>query len=503
MKDNIISKYRFEIILFLIEAICMILELIASRVLSPYFGNSNIVWTSIIGIILLSSSIGNYLGGKIADNGNARSSLKAILISIAIFIFIIPITQHELLDMIISWTDNIKIGAIIGVIGLFFIPSMFIGLITPIILKIKLDNLDNAGKTSGRLYAISTIGGIFGTFLGGFFLIPNIGSIYILFVLTVITLLLVPIVDIKIRNKINLAIVIIIIISIILMNLFIKQNKLSGDKVLEGIIGESVSYDTQYGRVLIYNGKINDENVRILNIDSGYESATFTDEDKIYDLVFEYTKYYDLMFKAHIDIKHTMLIGGAGYSYPKYYISKYPEKNIDVIEIDGDITKIAKKYFYLDNLIEDYNLDENKRLNLIEGDGRVYINNTNKKYDAILNDAFSGSSPAKVLTTMEAVKNIKRCLNDKGVYLTNIISSLDGKDSKFIKAEVNTIKQVFKNVYVVPCNYKDDTDRVQNNMVIASDSEIDLEEEYNIDIDKAEIILTDDYCPVDTLIPEI
>ena len=58
------KKYRFELIIFVIEAICMIVELIASRLLSPYFGNSNIVWTSVIGIILLSSSIGNYLGRK-------------------------------------------------------------------------------------------------------------------------------------------------------------------------------------------------------------------------------------------------------------------------------------------------------------------------------------------------------------------------------------------------------------------------------------------------------
>ena len=210
----------------------------------------------------------------------------------------------------------------------------------------------------------------------------------------------------------------------------------------------------------------------MLNIDSGYESATFTDESKVNELVFDYTKFYDLMFNANIEINNTLLIGGAGYSYPKYYISHYPNKTMDVVEIDNKITEIAKKYFFLDKLIKDYDLENNQRLNLINEDGRVYLNNNAKKYDAILNDAFSGSSPAKTLTTIENVRNVKKSLSKNGVYLTNIISSLEGKNSKFIQAEVNTLKHVFKNVYVIPCNYQNDLEKTQNNMVIATDDYI-------------------------------
>ncbi len=497
-----LNKIKYEFIIFSVEAICMILELVASRVLSPYFGNSNIVWTSIIGIILLSGSIGNYLGGKIADKGGIKENLKIILGLSAIFILAIPLIQKEVILFIEKYISNIKIGAILATTVLFLIPSIFIGLITPMILKLKLDNLENAGKISGRLYAISTLGGILGTFLGGFLLIPNIGSVYILFVLAIIMLILIPIIECKIKDKFNIFIVIMVILSILIMNIFIKQNNDEKNKILNGDTGIFASYDTQYGRVLIYNTTLNEENVRMLNIDSGYESATFTDEDKIYDLVFEYTKYYDLMFDANIDITNTLLIGGAGYSYPKYYISKYEDKKMDVVEIDSDITQIAKKYFYLDRLIEEYNLSQNNRLNLITDDGRIYINKTTKKYDAILNDAFSGSSPAKTLTTIEAVTNIKKSLNKKGVYLTNIISSLEGNTSKFLRAEVNTLKQVFKNVYIIPCNYSNDMEIVQNNMVICSDDEIAIQNTYNLQIDYNEITLTDDFCPVDTLIPQ-
>lgn len=500
MEKNVLKRYRYEIIIFVADAICMILELIASRLLSPYFGSSNIVWTSVIGIILLSSSIGNYLGGKIADKNNIEKNLKFILMATSIFIIIIPFLQNNILTIISKYIENIKIGAIISTIFLFFIPSLGMGLLTPIILRLKLNNMQTAGKTTGTINAIATIGGITGTFLGGFLLIPNLGSINILLILVILLVWLIPLVNFKLKEKSTIIVVIITIISLLSLYINTISNNINGEQVLQGKRG-TVSYDTQYGRVLIYNTVLNGNNVRILNIDSGFESATFTDEDKVNELVFDYTKYYDLMFNAKIDINNVLLIGGAGYSYPKYYISHYPNKNMDVVEIDEGITNIAKEYFYLNKLIKDYNLEENQRLKLIHDDGRTYLNNNSKKYDAILNDAFSGNTPAKTLTTHEHNKNIKKSLNENGVYLTNIISSLEGKNSKFLKAEVNTLKQVFKNVYIVPCNYTNDTEQVQNNMIIATDSDIIYENTYNYNLAEDEIILTDDYCPIDTLIP--
>ncbi|MBQ5944856.1 hypothetical protein IJL65_00125 [bacterium] len=83
---------------------------------------------------------------------------------------------------------------------------------------------------------------------------------------------------------------------------------------------------------------------------------------------------------------------------------------MDVVEIDSKITEIARKYFYLDKLIKDFNLEKNQRLTLMNEDGRTYLNNNDKHYDAILNDAFSGDNPAKTLTTLENIKNIKKSL---------------------------------------------------------------------------------------------
>lgn len=496
------KKYRYEVILFIVNIIYMILELVASRVLSPYFGNSNFVWTSVIGIILLSSSIGNYIGGVIADKKELNKKLKMILLVSFVFVIIIPFLQNSIISNIAKIISDIRIGAILSTIILFFAPSLFFGTLTPIILKLKLDSLDTVGIISGKIYATATIGGIIGTFLGGFFLVPNFGSVQILFVLAIILFLLIPIVDFKLDIKAVIIGCIIIGICLFIMIFNINQNQTNGTAILNGEQGKFVSYDTQYGRVLIYNQMRDDDLVRVLNIDSGYESACFVDESKYTDLVFEYTQYYDLMFKANKEIKDTLLIGGAGYSYPKHFISKNLDKNMDVVEIDGEITKIAKEYFGLDKLIDEYNLEETKRLNLITDDGRTYLNKNTKKYDAILNDAFSGSSPAETLTTNEAIQKIKASLNEGGLYLTNIISSLEGINSKFLRAEVNTLRQNFKNVYVIPCNYDDNFEIVQNNMVIATDTDIKLDGVYDLKIEQNEIVLTDEFCPVDTLIPK-
>lgn len=496
------KKIRYDIIIFFVNAVCMILELVASRVLSPYFGSSNLVWTAVIGIILLSSSIGNYYGGILADKKDINKYVKMILMLSSGFVLLIPLIQENVISVITSLTTNIKIGAIIATIFLFFVPSLFMGLLTPIILKLKLEDIENAGKVSGKFYAIATIGGIFGTFLGGFWLIPKFGSVYILFMLAIVLAILLIFVDFKFDKRIIIIIAIITVISSFCMYYYTSKNNANGNEVLSSSIGERVSYDTEYGRVIIYNRTYEGELIRVLNIDSGYESATYVDEDKCNDLIFEYTKQYNLMFEINPNIENTLLIGGAGYSYPKYYISNYEDKKMDVVEIDGKITEIAKEYFYLDKLIDDYNLEENKRLNLITEDGRTYLNQNTKKYDAILNDAFSGESPAKTLTTIEAVQKIKNSLNENGLYLTNIISSLEGENSKFLNAEINTLKKVFNNVYVIPCfKGESNLEETINNMVIATDLNLNLENTYNF-VNDNEIVLTDDYCPVESLIPQ-
>ena len=499
------KKYRIEIILFVVEAVCMILELVASRILSPYFGSSNLVWTSVIGIILASGSIGNYLGGIVADKPDVNKKFKLILIFSSFLIFLIPFVQTPIIEAVARLVNDIRIGAIISTILLFFLPSVFLGFLVPMVQKLKITDLETSGEVSGKVYALATLGGIFGTFIGGFWLVPCFGSIEILFFMVIAILLMVPLVDFKITKKELKYTCIFVTILILSFLAYSKANEEIGKNVLEGKTGEYVSYDSEYSRILIFNRyDENNELIRNFIMDSGHESATYVDENKCNELVYKYTQMYDLMFDSKKEIKDTLLIGGAGYSYPKHYISSYLDKSMDVVEIDPMVTEIAKKYFYLDKLIKDYNTEETGRLKLITEDGRTYLNRNEKKYDAILNDAFSDTTPVATLTTLEAVKNIKNSLSENGLYLTNIISSLEGENSKFIKAEVKTLKEVFLNVYVVPCVTKDKLEVSQNNIVIATDGILNIDESklYNLNISKEDIILTDNYCPIDSLIPQ-
>lgn len=497
------KKYRFEIIIFIVDAIVMILELIASRLLSPYFWNSNIVRTSVIWIILLSSSLWSYLGGKIADNKDKERNLKIILIWTALIIFLIPFIQKFILTSIAGTISSIKIWAILSTVLIFFLPSFCMGTVNPIILKLKLENLNTAWKTAGKISAIWTIWAIVWTFLWWFVLVPNFWSNNIIFVLAIILLITVFLVNCNIKEKSNIFLLIMAIVSYLAFVWFSTWNLSKEDFILSWVKNTVISHDTEYWSVRIYNASRYWENIRVLNIDWWFESATFTDEGKEFDLVFEYTKYYDKMFDANVDINNVLLIWWWGYSYPKYYISHYLSKKMDVVEIDPKITEIARKYFYLDKLIKIFNLEENWRLRLINEDGRTYLNNNDVEYDAILNDAFSWDNPAKTLTTIENIRNIKKSLKKDWVYLTNIISSLEWNKSKFLRAEVNTLKKVFNNVYVIPCNDINDLYNPQNNMVIATDDELFFEWIYDLQLDENEIVITDDYCPIDSLTADL
>ena len=490
------KKYKYEIILFITEAICMILELVASRVLSPVFGNSNIVWTSVIGIILFSSSIGNYLGGKIADKHDNKDLLEIIYLISGVLVIMIPFTKNTILE-IFSYISSIKIGAVLATSVLFLPSSIVLGMIIPIILKIKLIDIDTVGNVSGRIYSISTIGGIFGTFLGGFILVPNMGVISLTFLLSAILFIL-SIISNKFEKKFSFSLFFSIFCLLFILIYMIYNNNIE-KKILSNKIGISYSIDTEYGNATMTNRELNGEPVRMLSIDGGFESGTFLEKDKRNELVFDYLKKYDLMFKSDNQIENIAMIGGAGYCYPKYVISHYSKINMDVIEIDDKITEIAKKYYYLDDALNEYN-KKSERLKLINEDGRIYFNKNEKKYDAILNDAFSGLVPVRSLTTLENINNIKNSLKEGGLYLNNIIGAIDGENSRFIKAEVNTIGKIFNNVYVIPVVTKDEN-TTQNFMVIATDKEVKFDEDITVDlkISDNEIVFTDDYCPTEYL----
>ena len=171
------NKYKLEITVFLSGALTMILELIAARILSPYVGSSNLIWTTIIGIMLVSMSIGYWFGGKMADK-NKENDIKILsnyLLISAIATSIIPILEVVFIDVLSQMSSNLILVAIICATVTFGIPSFLLATVSPIAVKIKNNSMNHIGATSGKISSLSTIGSIFGTFFAGFILIPNLG----------------------------------------------------------------------------------------------------------------------------------------------------------------------------------------------------------------------------------------------------------------------------------------------------------------------------------------
>ncbi|MBU4486205.1 MAG: fused MFS/spermidine synthase, partial [Candidatus Delongbacteria bacterium] len=357
--------------------------------------------------------------------------------------------------------------------------------------KLKLDSLNTSGSTIGNLYAISTIGSVAGTFLSGFYLIPHFGTNRLLIILSVtliaVSLSLCANKFIRVRS----VLFIFIIVSWIVPGRFNYPIEKKG----------FLDIDTAYNRIWIYDGYVMEtkEPILIFSISNVGSSAMFLNKD---GFVYEYTKYFHLAKHFNPDFKTALMIGGAGYSYPKDFLKKYPEATIDVVEIDPMVTELAKKYF---------RLKENPRLTVYHEDGRVYLNKTKKKYDIIFGDTTdSHYSLPYQLTTKEAIQKKYDILNENGTVILNTISSIKGENSRFLRAEYATYKSIFPQVYLFPVSYPNNVDEVQNIMLIAlkskekqtfSDTDPELngylqnlwEEEIETDMP----VLTDDYAPVD------
>lgn len=180
------KKVFLEVVVFVCGAVLMAFEILGSRMLGPSVGTSMFVWTSIIGVILLSLSLGYYWGGKIADKRPEAKPLAFIILLAAIFIVLSTLIKEPLLNFLLGMISSVKIIAILSSLLLFSIPSVLLGMVSPYAARIKIKSVEKSGATAGYLYAISTVGSILGVFLTGFYLIPSFRLSKILILLSVI-----------------------------------------------------------------------------------------------------------------------------------------------------------------------------------------------------------------------------------------------------------------------------------------------------------------------------
>ena len=485
------KKYSLEITVFLSGALTMILELIAARVLSPYVGSSNLIWTTIIGIMLTSMSIGYWFGGKMADK-NKENDIKILsnyLLISAIATSIIPILEVVFIDVLSQLSSNLILVAIICATVTFGIPSFLLATVSPIAVKIKNNNMDHIGATSGKISSLSTIGSIFGTFFAGFILIPNLGVRNIILGCSILLWIL----SVYLFNKKDKKYYILMIVELLII---IGLNVLGGYLFQVRNTEITRDVDSEYSRIWVTNLDVGETTYKTLQVDTGLESYI---NQETGEMGATYLYYYDLFEYYDKEANDALMIGGAAYTYPMHYLKKYQNKTIDVVEIDEKMTQIAEEEFGLDK--------NNPNLGLITQDGRSYLNYNEKKYDTVFIDAFKGLNAPFELTTYEAMQKVYNSLDENGTVITNIISAIEGDDADFIKYEYSTYKAIFDDVKVFQVNPNHSNDEEQNLILVGikgnGNINTDKEEEYSEllsneikDFTSDKPVITDDYAPI-------
>ena len=226
--------------------------------------------------------------------------------------------------------------------------------------------------------------------------------------------------------------------------------------------------------------------VRVLRQGGVFQSATYLDQRR-YEPVFAYQRAFDRMFDEGVSVgavavgpsaadaaashpvRDVLMIGGGGYAWPKHAIATRQDVRLDVVEIDPVITQLARRYFFLSRLIDEFDAEGSGRLGLICDDGRDYLERCDRRYDAAVNDAFSGGEPARGLLSLEAALAVRGCLVENGLYLLNVVSRDGGTDLRVLRDVAATLSRVFARVSIVPCSDQA-FDAEDNYLVIATDS---------------------------------
>lgn len=262
---------------------------------------------------------------------------------------------------------------------------------------------------------------------------------------------------------------------------------------------------TANGTAVVKTVRTADGLVRVLQQGGVYQSATYLDERR-FEPVFAYYRAFDTMFEAEPSfsqiaghgIRTVLMLGGGGFSYPKHLLTSKADIQMDVVEIDPAIIDAARRWFFVDELerrLADDTVPNGSSLRVIAGEGRTFLQAPSAPdapacYDAIINDAFTGSAPVRALATLEAARAVKARLNIGGLYLANVVSRSDGADLSFLRDEAATLLQVFAHVHVVPC--PDATFGGEDNyLVIATDGGYEFSDAVPFDSDFLGEVLVD------------
>jgi spermidine synthase len=422
------------VLVFIASACTLVIELIAGRIMAPYVGVSLYTWTSIIGIVLAGMSVGNYLGGVIADRQASRRTLGVVFVAGSVASLLILVIT----DLVIGQTFRLSLlpRIVVYTTAIFLLPSVVLGMVSPLVVKLALADLQRTGNTVGTIYAFSTAGSILGTFLTGFWLISWLGTRSIVWIVAGVLLLTGLAVGEFHRSKGvgRMAAGLLVPVLAILAFSYTRVGWNNG-KYRAPCEVESNYYCIQIVQTFEAGRPAN-----ALMLDRLIHSYVVLDDPTV--LGYGYERAYADLTQAHLQSRpqaNALFIGGGGYSFPRYVEATYPGASIDVIEIDPMVTATARTRLGLSPSTRIRSFNEDARTFLIEW-------KDSQKYDLVFGDAFNDLSIPYHLTTVEFNRIVEQRMKPDGLYLVNVIDKFT--DGEFLKAYANGLRAVFPHVYL-------------------------------------------------------
>jgi predicted membrane-bound spermidine synthase len=426
------QRLVLHLLAFMGGAATMSVEMCASRLLAPYFGNSLPVWGALIGLLLAYLAMGYVLGGRLADRHPRASLLYQLAAWAGFLIGLIPYVARPILRYAVVGLAGYEAGAILGslfgVLALFAVPVVLLGCISPFVMRLSVQDTASSGNVAGRIYALSTLGSLLGTFVPVFVLIPNLGTQRTIWIVSV-SLLLCAIVGLwqAARRK---ALWYALLLAIILALQFWPIGVI---KATPGMVFETESA-YNYIQVLQHG----EELVLKLNEGEGIQS-TYRPQQLLTGYVYDYFLLapYFRSDPSAPPVASLCLIGLAGGTIARQYSEVFDAPRIDGVEIDPAVIDVARRFFGLRQL----------NVRAIAQDGRYFLTHSVSLYDVIAIDAYRPPYIPFQLTTLEFFRLVHDHLSRDGVVAVNVARTEN--DYSLLDAIANTMQVVYPNVYVM------------------------------------------------------
>jgi spermidine synthase len=380
----------------------MATEMCASRLLAPYYGSSTMIWANIIGLILIALSFGYVLGGKLADRRPSPRVLGIVVLCGAVLTAVVPFAARPFLNVTINGIDSVSTGAVIGsflACVVLFVPSvLLLGMVTPFAIRIGLREVDKAGSTAGRIFALSTAGSLLGTFMPPLVTIPLIGTQRTLLAAAAL---------IAAAAALLLGVRWLVVAAVLAALIAIPPGAV---KATAGLIYENESR-YQFVQVVERDGK------HLLYLNEGYAVHSIWRPNTVLTGG-EWDMFLAVPPLLGRPAEHVAMLGNAGGTTGRAFGVYYPDVNYDGVEIDPQVTKVAQQYF---------GLNDNPRLKVVTADARPFLRETDQKYDLIFIDAYRQPYVPFYLATADFFKLVRDRLTPDGIVALNV-STVPGDD---------------------------------------------------------------------------